>query len=75
MAVYRVYVEKKPEHAVEAKGLLADIRSFLGIPAVERVRIFNCYDVEDISGELFASCRYSVFAEPQLDDTCRRAVT
>ena len=72
MAVYRVYVEKKPEHAVEAKGLLADIRSFLGIPAVERVRIFNCYDVEDISGELFASCRYSVFAEPQLDDTYDR---
>ncbi len=72
MVVYRVYVEKKPEYAVEAKSLLADIRSFLDIPAVEKARIFNCYDVEGISEELFAACRRSVFAEPQLDVTYDR---
>ena len=32
MSVYRIYVEKKPEYAVEAKGLLHEIllQSYLG---------------------------------------------
>mgnify|MGYP000833104669 CR=1 FL=1 len=31
MAVQRIYVEKRPEHAVEAKGLLAEFRGLLGV--------------------------------------------
>ena len=33
MAVYRIYVEKKPEFAVEAKGVLADLRTSLRVRA------------------------------------------
>ena len=39
--VYRVYVEKKPELANEAKSLLSDARNLLGISALENVRLLN----------------------------------
>ena len=66
--VYRIYVEKRPAYAVEAKGLLAEIRQLLQIDSVTGLRLLNRYDVEGISEELFARCRASVFSEPQLDD-------
>ena len=65
--VYRVYVEKKPEEALEAKALAADIRSFLGVKNLTDLRIVNRYDVEQISPELFDRCKHGIFAEPQLD--------
>ena len=46
--VYRVYVEKKKEFANEAKSLLGDAVSFLGISALCDVRVLNRYDVENI---------------------------
>ena len=69
MAVYRIYVEKKPQFAVEAKGLLADIRSLLQIPALTGLRLLNRYDIEGIDAELFDACKQTVFSEPQLDVT------
>ncbi len=65
--VYRVYVEKKDSEALEAKALLSDIRSFLGITALESLRIVNRYDVENITDELFGRCVGTIFSEPQLD--------
>ena len=53
MAVYRVYVEKKPEYAVEAKGLLQEIRHILLIKSVTGVRVLNRYDVEKVDRALF----------------------
>ena len=46
--VYRVFVEKKPELAAEAKALLFDIRTLLGIDSLENVRVINRYDAENI---------------------------
>lgn len=65
--VYRLYVEKKPELALEAAALLSDLRSLLGIGALSGLRMLNRYDVENIGPELFDSCRKTVFSEPQLD--------
>ncbi len=65
--VYRVFVEKKKELALEAKALLNDARSLLGISSLEDVRLFNRYDAENISGELFEYAKRTVFSEPQLD--------
>ena len=65
--VFRVYVEKKKGLAPEAASLLADIRSFLGLAALEDVRILNRYDVEDIDADLFHYAKTTVFSEPQLD--------
>lgn len=65
--VYRIYVEKKKELAHEANSLISDVRSFLGIKALEDARIINRYDVENIEPELFEHCKTTVFSEPQLD--------
>lgn len=65
--VYRVFVEKKKELAHEAKALLSDAHKFLGIAALEDVRIFNRYDAENITPELFDYAIKTVFSEPQLD--------
>ena len=65
--VYRVFVEKKSELAYEAKALLGEVNAFLGIKTLEKVRIINRYDAEDISPELFEYAKKTVFSEPQLD--------
>ncbi len=66
--VYRVYVEKKAGLDNEARSLLSDVRSLLGINGVEKIRIINRYDVENIEKTLFEYCINTVFSEPQLDD-------
>ena len=66
--VYRIYVEKKPGLDNEARSLLGDARDFLGIRNLERVRLLNRYDAENITPELFDTAVREVFSEPQLDD-------
>ncbi len=65
--VYRIYVEKKKELANEAKALLSELKTLIGIKSLEEVRIFNRYDVENITEKLFREAIGSVFSEPQLD--------
>lgn len=67
--VYRIFVEKKKELANEAKGLLADINTLLGIKSVTDLRVINRYDAEDIEKSLFDYAVKNVFSEPQLDIT------
>ncbi len=67
--VYRIYVEKRPEVAVEAGHLLAELRTQPGADGLTGVRVLNRYDVEGISPELFARSIGVVFSEPQLDFT------
>ena len=66
--VYRVFVEKKEGLANEAKGLLSEIKNLLGITALEDIRLFNRYDAENITQELFDYAVKTVFSEPQLDN-------
>ena len=73
--VYRIFVEKKPELANEAKALAADIKTFLGIAGLEDVRIINRYDVENITDELFDYACSTVFSEPQLDNISKSIST
>ncbi len=65
--VYRIYVEKKPELANEAKSLLSELRTLIGITSLEEVRIFNRYDADNITKKLFDEAVSTVFSEPQLD--------
>ena len=65
--VYRVYVEKKAELANEARALQHDLRAFLGIRSLTGLRLYNRYDLEGISRELFDYAVKTVFSEPQLD--------
>jgi phosphoribosylformylglycinamidine synthase len=67
MAVFRIFVEKRPEFAVEAGKVLADLKTALRPEGLEDLRILNRYDVEGISEEVFKNARNSVFSEPQVD--------
>ena len=66
--VRRVYVEKKPAYAVQAKELKHEISSYLGIKTASSVRVLIRYDVENISDEVFEKACRTVFAEPPVDD-------
>ena len=65
--VYRIFVEKKKGLDNEAKALLNDAKALLGINSLEKIRIFNRYDAENITEELFNYSVKTVFSEPQLD--------
>ncbi len=65
--VYRIFVEKKKELANEAKALLNDANTLLGITSLKDVRVINRYDAENITEELFDYAVKTVFSEPQLD--------
>ena len=65
--VYRVFVEKKEGLDNEAKGLLNEARTLLGMERLENVRLFNRYDAEKITEDLFRYAVKTVFSEPQLD--------
>ena len=67
--VYRIFVEKKVGLDNEAKGLLNEAKHLLGIEALEDIRLFNRYDAENITKELFDYAVKTVFSEPQLDNT------
>ena len=73
--VYRVYVEKRPEFANEAKSLCSELRSILRISSLEELRIVCRYDAENIDGELFEYATRTVFSEPQLDITYKELDT
>ncbi len=66
--VYRIYVEKKPGLDNEARALQNEISLFLGIKSVKNLRVFNRYDAENITKELFDYAVGTVFSEPQLDN-------
>ena len=71
--VRRVYVEKKPAYAVQAKELKHEIRSYLGIDNMTGVRVLIRYDVENISDEVFESACKTVFSEPPVDQLYRES--
>ena len=66
--VYRIFVEKKAGLDNEAKGLLNEAKNLLGIENIGDIRLFNRYDAENITEELFDYAVKTVFSEPQLDN-------
>ena len=69
MSVYRIYVEKKPEFAVEANSLIGGIKSALGLDNLTGLRVINRYDAEGLSREDFDLAAPVVFSEPAVDVT------
>ncbi len=65
--VYRLFVEKKDGFRHEANSLYSDLKTFLGIKNLEKVRVINRYDVENIDLDLFQYAKQTVFSEPQVD--------
>jgi len=65
--VRRIFVEKKEEFAVEAQGLLADLRQNLHLEGLRGLRIINRYDIQGVDDETYEMAKYSIFAEPAID--------
>ena len=66
--VRRVFVEKKPAFAIQAKELQSEIKSYLGIKTVTNVRVLIRYDIENVSEETYKKALMTVFSEPPVDD-------
>ena len=67
--VRRIYVEKKPGLRQEARGLLHELQTVVGVSALEDLRLLNRYDVEGLDEAAFRRAVGTVFSEPQVDDT------
>ena len=65
--VRRVYAEKKEAYAGAAKDLAHEIRSYLGVSGLEKIRILIRYDIENISDAIYEEAKACVFAEPPVD--------
>ncbi|MBQ5952314.1 MAG: phosphoribosylformylglycinamidine synthase [Lachnospiraceae bacterium] len=68
MSVQRIYVEKRPGFAVQARELKEEVRGYLGIAGLEDVRVLIRYDVEGVSPEIFSQALTTIFSEPPVDD-------
>ena len=67
--VFRIFVEKKEEFAVESGALFDDLSKNLQIEGLQKVRIFNCYDLQGITQDVFDQAKNTIFSEPQVDLT------
>ncbi len=65
--VYRIFVEKMPALANEARAEFSELKNVVGIEGLRGVRIVNRYDVENISEEMFKKAVGTIFSEPQVD--------
>ncbi len=69
--VDRIYVEKKPDLAVEAQALAAELRQYAGLDGLVSLRIVNRYDVQGLTADAFDLAVRTVFSEPQTDIVSR----
>jgi len=66
--IRRLFVEKKPPFAVEARKLHQDLRDHLDLAGLEGVRLVVRYDVEGLDDAGLDAARWTVFAEPPVDE-------
>jgi len=65
--VFRLFVEKRPGFDVEAQNYAEQIRGFLKIESLEKLRIFYRYDVQGIEAGTYLTAKNTVFSEPPQD--------
>ncbi len=65
--IKRIFVEKRPEFAIEAQELLADLKQNLGLNNIKSMRILNRYDVLGLTDEEFLEASQHVLSEPPVD--------
>ncbi len=66
--VRRIYVEKKAAYAAAANELYEDLKGYLGLANLSKVRILIRYDIEDLADDVFETAKKCVFSEPPVDD-------
>ena len=66
--VRRIYVEKKTPYGAAAKELFEDLKGYLGLNNLTKVRMLIRYDIENLSQDVFEIAKTCVFSEPPVDD-------
>ena len=66
--IYRVYVKKREEYAVEAQELFNNIKNQLKIEGLTGVNVINRYDVGNISYDVLNQGINTILSEPMVDD-------
>ena len=66
--VYRIYVEKRKDYAVEANDLLNDLKTQLKIDSITSLSIVNRYDVQGVSEDVLNQGVPTILSEPMVDD-------
>ena len=66
--VYRVFVEKRKEYAVEALELLNNLKTQLKIEGLTDLSIVNRYDVQGVDTEALKEGISIILSEPMVDD-------
>ncbi len=67
MSVRRIYVEKKPAFAVQARELKDEFINYLGIKTITQVRVLARYDIENLSRKTYDDSLFTIFSEAPLD--------
>ena len=66
--VYRVYVKKRHDYAVEAQEILTNLKTQLKIENLKEVEVINRYDIEGINDEILNQALNTILSEPMVDD-------
>lgn len=69
--VYRIYVEKRKEYAVEADEILNNLKTQLKLDKVSSLKVVNRYDVQGISEDVLNQGIPTILSEPMVDDIYR----
>jgi phosphoribosylformylglycinamidine synthase len=71
----RVFIEKKQEYNVEANILYKDIKEYLKIDSLKKVRIINIYDLINVSEEDYKKIVEDILSEINLDHVYKETIT
>ena len=66
--VYRIYVEKRKEYAVEADEILNNLKTQLKMDALTSLSVVNRYDVQGVSVDVLEQGIPTILSEPMVDD-------
>lgn len=69
--VYRIYVEKRKEYAVEADEVFNNLKTQLKLDKVTSLKVVNRYDVQGISEDVLNQGIPTILSEPMVDDVYR----
>ena len=73
--VQRLFVEKKEGFNVAAHGVLEDLRDYLKISTLKKIRILVRYDIEGLSDTDLALAKPVIFSEPPVDTLTEETFT
>ncbi len=65
--IKRIFVEKKEGFDIEAQKILHEIRDYLNIKTLKRVKVLNRYDIEGIDEKTYQKAKYTIFSELPVD--------